>query len=215
MVWYNIKRKIISERRNSTMKTAFQITKYSKQKDEMYLSDAFQHSIKVPKDSDMYKFMSKFNDDQISLRDIQLAMDSEEYQAVKDKFEFRTYKNEFSMSAQIGTRVSFYHMSSCQNIHGKHIYEYPNKQIGIFKFLSHNKIDMLDDKSARRISEHSKFIITKNSLDQEFPYHAQINIDNYGDVNGLLMLSFDSDVNIYGVGDILFTINVTELIVKI
>ena len=82
MVWYNIKRKITSERRNSTVETGFSITKDSKQKDEMYLSDAFQHSIKVLKDSDMYEFMSKFNDGQISLRDTQLAIDSEEYQAV-------------------------------------------------------------------------------------------------------------------------------------
>lgn len=215
MIWYNIKRKTVSERMNSAMKAGFSIIKDSKQKDEMYLSDAFQHSVKVPKDSDMYKFMSKFNDGQISLRDIQLAMDSEEYQAVKDKFEFKTYKNEFSISAQIGTRVSFYHMSSCQNIHGKHIYEYPNKQIDIFKFLSHNKIDMLDDKSARRISEHSKFIITKNSLDQEFPYHAQINIDNYEDVDGPLIASFDVDVYMVAHQDALFKTNVTELIIKI
>ena len=112
MVWYNIKRKIISERRNSTMETGFSITKDSKQKDEIYLSDAFQHSIKVPKDLDMYKFMSKFNDGQISLRDIQSAMNSEEYKAVKDKFEFKTYKNEFLVSDMVGINPIFYHMSN-------------------------------------------------------------------------------------------------------
>lgn len=101
------------------MKTGFSITKDSKQKDEMYLSDAFQHSVKVPKDSDMYKFMSKFNDGQISSRDIQLAMYSEEYQSVKDKFEFRTYKGQFSIRSFVNTNPIFYNISNCQGYIGE------------------------------------------------------------------------------------------------
>lgn len=68
--------------------------------------------------------------------------------------------------------------------------------------------------SERRISEHSKFIITKNSLDQEFPYHAQINIDNYEDVGGLLMISFDADADIVRLQDMSVVINVTELVIN-
>ena len=40
-------------------------------------------------------------------------------------------------------------------------------------------------------------------------------MDNYEDVGGLLMISFDADVDIVRLQDMSVVINVTELIIKI
>ena len=130
----------MSERRNSTMETGFSITKDSKQKDEMYLSDAFQHSIKVPKDSNMYKFMSKFNDGRISFSDIKSIVDSKEYRAVKDKFEFKTYKNEFLISDLIDFIPLFFNYYTCQES-DEIPHEYYNRMINLFNLEAHYDID--------------------------------------------------------------------------
>lgn len=200
------------------METAFSITKDSKQKDEMYLSDAFQHSIKVPKDSDMYKFMSKFNDGRISFSDIKSAMNFEEYKAVKDKFEFRTYKNEFLVSDMVGTNPIFYHMSNMMSYYEDIEFKYSNREIKLFTLTSYNKIDsdMLGNKFAKRLSEHSKLVLTRYPYDQTVnKYLASIHMDNYEDVDGLLIASFDVDVYMVAHQDALFKTNVTELIIKI
>ena len=200
------------------METAFSITKDSKQKDEMYLFDAFQHSIKVPKDSDMYKFISKFNDGRISFSDIKSIMDSKEYRAVKDKFEFKTYKNEFLVSDMVGTNPMFYHMSNMMSYYEDIEFKYSNREIKLFVLAACNKIDsdMLGNKFAKRLSEHSKLALSRWPYDQTVnKYLASIRIDNYGDVDGLLMASFDVDVYMVAHQDELFKTNVTELVIKI
>ena len=184
----------------------------------MYLSDAFQHSIKVPKDSDMYKFMSKFNDGRISFSDIKSAMNFEEYKAVKDKFEFRTYKNEFLVSDMVGTNPIFYHMSNMMSYYEDIEFKYSNREIKLFTLTSYNKIDsdMLGNKFAKRLSEHSKLVLTRYPYDQTVnKYLASIHMDNYEDVDGLLIASFDVDVYMVAHQDALFKTNVTELIIKI
>lgn len=96
----------------------------------------------------MYKFMSKFDNGSISLPDIQSAMDSKEYKAVKDKFEFKTYKNEFLVSDMIGTNPIFYHMSNFGSYYEDIEFKYSNREIKLFTLTSYNKIDsdMLGDK---------------------------------------------------------------------
>lgn len=199
------------------MKTGFSITKDSKQKDEMYLSDAFQHSIKVPKDSDMYKFMSKFNGGRISFNDIQSAMDSKEYQAVKDKFEFKTYKNEFLISDLIDFIPLFFNYYTCQES-DEIPHEYYNRMINLFNLEAHYDIDFdTTERAIKRISDHSKFKLFPNVHGGYYQneYYACVEMDNYEDVGGLLMISFDCDVKLLSDGDISFALNITELVIKI
>lgn len=102
----------------------------------------------------MYKFMSKFDNGSISFSDIQSAMDSEEYKAVKDKFEFKTYKNEFLVSDMIGTNPVFYHISNMGSYYEDIEFKYSNREIKLFTLTSYNKIDsdMLGNKFAKRLS---------------------------------------------------------------
>ena len=189
-----------------------------RQGDGFYLSDAFSHDSEIPKNSDMYKFMSKFDNGSISFSDIQSAMDSEEYQAVKDKFEFRTYKNEFLVSDMVGTNPIFYHMSNLGSYYEDIEFKYSNREIKLFTLTSYNKIDsdMLGNKFAKRLSEHSKLALLRYPYDQTVnKYLASIRMDNHEDVNGLLMASFDIDVYMVAHQDALFKTNVTELIIKI
>lgn len=166
----------------------------------------------------MYKFISKFDNGSISFSDIQSAMDSEEYKAVKDKFEFKTYKNEFLVSDMVGTNPMFYHMSNIGSYYEDIEFKYSNREIKLFTLTSYNKIDsdMLGNKSAKRLSEHSKLVLTRYPYNQTVnKYLASIRIDNYEDVDGLLVASFDADVYMVAHQDALFKINVTELIIKI
>lgn len=199
------------------METGFSITKDSKQKDEMHLSDAFQHSIKVPKDSDMYKFMSKFNDGRISFSDIKSIMDSKEYKAVKDKFEFKTYKNEFLISDLIDFIPLFFNYYTCQES-DEIPHEYYNRMINLFNLEAHYDIDFDTTECAiKRISDHSKFKLFPNVHGGYYQneYYACVEMNNYEDVGGLLMISFDADVDIVRLQDMSVVINVTELIIKI
>lgn len=166
----------------------------------------------------MYKFMSKFDNGSISLPDIQSAMDSREYKAVKDKFEFRTYENEFLVSDMVGTNPIFYHMSNMMSYYEDIEFKYSDREIKLFTLTSYNKIDsdMLGDKLAKRLSEHSKLVLTRYPYNQtENKYLASICMDNYEDVDGLLVASFDADVYMVAHQDALFKINVTELIIKV
>ena len=75
---------------------------------------------------------------------------------------------------------------------------------------------MLGDKLAKRLSEPSKIVLTRYPYNQtENKYLAFICMDNYEDVDGLLVASFDADVYMVAHQDGLFKINVTELIIKI
>lgn len=189
-----------------------------RQGDGFYLSDAFSHDSEISKNSDMYKFMSKFDNGSISFSDIQSAMDSEEYKAVKDKFEFRTYKNEFLVSDMVGTNPIFYHMSNLGSYYEDIEFKYSDREIKLFTLTSYNKIDsdMLGDKLAKRLSEHSKLVLTRYPYNQtENKYLASICMDNYENVDGLLVASFDADVYMVAHQDALFKINVTELIIKV
>lgn len=188
------------------------------QGDGFYLSDAFSHDSEISKNSDMYKFMSKFDNGTISFSDIQSAMNSEEYKAVKDKFEFKTYKNEFLVSDMVGTNPMFYHMSNMMSYYEDIEFKYSNREIKLFVLAACNKIDsdMLGNKFAKRLSEHSKLALSRWPYDQTVnKYLASIRMDNHEDVNGLLIASFDVDVYMVTHQDALFKANVTELIIKI
>lgn len=166
----------------------------------------------------MYKFMSKFDNGSISLPDIQSAMDSKEYKVVKDKFEFKTYKNEFLVSNMVGTNPIFYHMSNLGSYYEDIEFKYSDREIKLFTLTSYNKIDsdMLGDKLAKRLSEHSKLVLTRYPYNQtENKYLASIRMDNYEVVDGLLVASFDADVYMVAHQDALFKINITELIIKV
>ena len=187
------------------------------QGDGFYLSDAFSHDSEISKNSDMYKFMSKFDNGSISLSNIQSAMDSEEYKAVKDKFEFKTYKNEFLVSDMVGTNPMFYHMSNMMSYYEDIEFKYSNREIKLFVLAACNKIDsdMLGNKFAKRLSEHSKLALSRWPYDQTVnKYLASIRMDNYEDVDGLLIASFDVDIYMVAHQDALFKTNVTELVIN-
>lgn len=75
---------------------------------------------------------------------------------------------------------------------------------------------MLGDKSAKRLSERSKLVLTRYPYNQTVnKYLASIRMDNYEDVDGLLIASFDADVYMVTHQDALFKINVTELIINV
>lgn len=121
---------------------------------------------------------------EVSLSNIQSAMNSEEYKAVKDKFEFKTYKNEFLVSDMVGTNPIFYHMSNLGSYYEDIEFKYSDREIKLFTLTSYNKIDsdMLGNKSAKRLSEHSKLALTRYPYNQtENTYLASIRMDNYED----------------------------------
>lgn len=201
------------------MKSSFSIVKSYDPilHDKFYLRDAFSHSVEVSQDSDMYKFMSKFNGGRISFNDIQSAMDSKEYQAVKDKFEFRTYRGQFSIRSFVNTNPIFYNISNCQGYIGENPHKYSDREINLFKLSSYNNIDynMLGKRSAKRISQHSEIMITRDIYsNQKNAYLILANIRDYEDIDGLLMISFDCDVKLLSDGDISFALNITELVIN-
>lgn len=74
---------------------------------------------------------------------------------------------------------------------------------------------MLGNKFAKRLSEHSKLVLTRYPYDQTAnKYLASIRMDNHEDVDGLLIASFDVDVYMVAHQDALFKTNVTELVIN-